>query len=150
MIGRIRTSCNCWQRDKKLAIPAEGASTKRVIRLCRRSRAAIRRRERGLLDPFRRTIEDGQQHERNGQGPEQSPGRGSSFLCHFLAHRPTTPPLHHSTTPPLHHSTTPPLHHSIPHEIPCNLSRRFPLDGVEAGSLPAKAAQRKELIVNKD
>src|ERR1039458_928026 len=67
MIGRIRTSCTCWRRDKKLAIPAEWASTKRVIRLCRRSRAAVRRRERGLLDPFRRTNGDGQQHERNAR-----------------------------------------------------------------------------------
>src|ERR1019366_4059899 len=36
MIGRIRTSCTCWRRDKKLVIPAKGPSTKRVIRLCRR------------------------------------------------------------------------------------------------------------------
>jgi hypothetical protein len=49
-----------------------------------------------------------------------------------------------------HRPSAPPLHYSIPLEIPCNLSRRFPLYGVEAGGLPAKAAQRKELIVNKD
>ena len=48
------------------------------------------------------------------------------------------------------HSITPLLHHSIPHESLCNLSRRFPLYGVEAGGLPAKAVERKELNVNKD
>ena len=37
-----------------------------------------------------------------------------------------------------------------PREIPRNLFRRFPLCGVEAGSLPAKAAQRKEANVDKD
>jgi hypothetical protein len=47
-------------------------------------------------------------------------------------------------------STTPLLHDPNPFDIPCNLSRRFPLYGVEAGGLPAKAAQRKELNVNKD
>ena len=49
-----------------------------------------------------------------------------------------------------HRPSAPPLLYSIPREIPCNLSRRFPLYGVEAGGLPAKAAQRKELNVNKD
>jgi ankyrin repeat protein len=35
---------------------------------------------------------------------------------------------------------TPPLHHSIPHKIPRNLSRSFPLYGVEAGGLPLREA----------
>jgi hypothetical protein len=45
-------------------------------------------------------------------------------------------------------STTPLLHYSIPQKIPCNLSPRFPLYGVEAGGLRAKAAQRKEVNVD--
>src|ERR1035441_2286720 len=126
MIGRIRTGCTCWRRDKKLVIPAKGPSTKRVIRLCRRSRAAIRRRGRGLLDRFRRTIEDGQQHERNGRDK----ARAGGLLC-------SVP----SATSCL---SAPPLQYSIPHKIPCNLSRRFPLYGVEAGGLPLRAARRKQ------
>jgi hypothetical protein len=47
-------------------------------------------------------------------------------------------------------STTPLLHYSIPQEISCNLSRRFPLYGVEAGGLPAKAAQWKEVNADND
>src|ERR1017187_10064345 len=34
--------------------------------------------------------------------------------------------------------------------IPCNLSRRFPLYGVEAVSLPVKAARRKAASVDND
>ena len=56
------------------------------------------------------------------------------FLCHLLPYRPSTPPLQYS----------------IPHKIPCNLCRRFPLYGVEAGGLPAKTAQRKEVNVDKN
>jgi hypothetical protein len=48
--------------------------------------------------------------------------------------------------PPLRHSIAPPRPFST---VSCNLSRRFPLYGVEAGGLPAKAAQRKELNVDK-
>src|ERR1035441_10790584 len=141
MVGRIRTSCNCWQRDKKLAIPAEWASTKRVIRLCRRSRAAMRRRERGLLVPFRRTNGDGQQHERNARDMAWSKARAGGLLCSDSSGT-------HASSP--QHSTSPLLHYSIPHKIPCNLSRRFPLYGVEAGGLPVKSAQRKEANVDKD
>lgn len=36
------------------------------------------------------------------------------------------------------------LPHSIPHKISCNLSRLFPLYGVEAGGLPAKVAWPNE------
>ena len=43
-----------------------------------------------------------------------------------------------------------PTFHAIPHKILCNLSRLFPLYGVEAGGLPAKAAQRNELNVDKE
>ena len=48
------------------------------------------------------------------------------------------------------HSITPLLHFSIHRKIPCNLSRHFPLYGVMAGGLPAKAVERKELNVNID
>ena len=104
MIGRIRTSCNCWRRDKKLAIPAEWASTKRVIRLCRRSRAAIRRRGRGLLDRFRRTIEDGQQHEHNAWDMAWSKARAGGLLCSGSSATSCliAPAHHHSNTPILH------------------------------------------------
>jgi hypothetical protein len=54
----------------------------------------------------------------------------------FFSPVPLSPPV---ASP--QHSTTPLLHYSIPHKIPCNLSRRFPLYGVEAGSLPAIAAR---------
>src|ERR1019366_2175525 len=69
--------------------------------------------------------------------PKRSPDRATSFLpflCYLLSHRPSTPLLHYS----------------IPHEVPCNLSRRFPLYGVEADGLPAKAAQRKAANVDKN
>jgi hypothetical protein len=101
MIGRIRTSCTCWRRDKKLAIPAEWASTKRVIRLCRRSRAAVRRRERGLLDPFRRTNGDGQQHERNARDMAWSKARagGLPYSVSSVTSCRIAPPLHYFATP---------------------------------------------------
>ena len=47
-----------------------------------------------------------------------------------------------SSIPLPHHSDTPPPR--IPMKISCNPGPRFPLYGVEAGSLPAKLAQRKE------
>ena len=144
MIGRIRTSCTCWQRDKKLVIPAEGPSTKRVIRLCRRSRAAIQRRERGLLDRLRRTDGYGQQYERNGRDKARSKVQAGRLLFSVSS------VISCRIAPALHHSNTPLLQYSIPHKIPCNLSRRFPLYLVGAGNLPPKAAQRKELNVNKD
>ena len=33
---------------------------------------------------------------------------------------------------------------SIPHEIPCNFARRFPLYGVEADGLPLRVARREK------
>src|ERR1039458_9055280 len=56
----------------------------------------------------------------------------------FLAPIPLLPPVGSPQ-----HTTTPIIHYSIPHEILCNLSLRFPLYGVEAGGLPAKAARWK-------
>ena len=53
----------------------------------------------------------------------------------------------YKSRPPLQHSIAPPLLFS---KIPCNLCRRFPLYGVEAGGLPAKAAEQKQLNVDKD
>ena len=67
-------------------------------------------------------------------GPKSVPGAFPSLF-------PLLPPVglsQRSSTPLLDFFT-----------IPCNLSRRFPLYGVEAGGLPAKAAQRKELNVDK-
>jgi|ERR1035441_9366556 hypothetical protein len=81
MVERIRTSCNCWQRDKKLAIPAKGPSTKHVIRLCRCSRVAIRSRERGLLDRFRRTNGDEQQQDHNARDMAWSKAQAGGLLC---------------------------------------------------------------------
>ena len=109
MIGRIRTSCTCWLRDKKLAIPAKGPSTKRVIRLCRRSRAAIRRRGRGLLDRFRRTNGDGQQQDRNAKDMAWSKVRaeGTCFLGFSVSSCPIAPSLQYSIIP-----LPPPLLHS--------------------------------------
>ena len=46
--------------------------------------------------------------------------------------------------------TTPLPRYSNPNEIPCNLCRRFPLYGVEAGGLPVKAAQRKQSNMDED
>jgi hypothetical protein len=34
--------------------------------------------------------------------------------------------------------------YALPHEIPCNLARRFPLYGVEADGLPLRLARREE------
>ena len=68
-------------------------------------------------------------------GPKSVPGAFPSLF-------PLLPPVglpQHATTRFPHFFT-----------IPCNLSRRFPLYGVEAGNLPAKAAQRKEVSVDKD
>ena len=52
--------------------------------------------------------------------------------------------------PFLHHSTTPSFPYAIAREISCNPWPPFPLYGVEAGTLPAKAAQQKEANVDKD
>ena len=75
-----------------------------------------------------------------GTRPGAKSGQGD-----FFTPFPVLPPV---ASP--HHSTTPILHYSFPHKILCNLPRRFPLYGVEAGGLPAKAARRKELNVNTD
>jgi hypothetical protein len=57
---------------------------------------------------------------------------------------PTSPVFQSSITPPLHHPSALALQRPRPpSKIPCNLWLRFPLYGVEAGSLPAKLAQRK-------
>ena len=34
--------------------------------------------------------------------------------------------------------------YAIPHEIPCNFARRFPLYGVEADGLPLRVARREK------
>ena len=138
MIVRIKTDCTCWRRDNRLVIPVERLSSKPVIRLCRRSRAAIRRRGRGC---------------RIGLGDRMSMGSTTSAMEGARPGPKSVPGAFPSLFPPLppvglpQHATT-----RFPHffTIPCNLSRRFPLYGVEAGNLPAKAAQRKEVSVDKD
>ena len=72
-----------------------------------------------------------------GTRPGARPGPEVSF-----APFPLLPPA--SSPPPLHHSITP------PHEILCNFSRPFPLYGVEASGLPAKAIERNGLNVKQD
>jgi len=52
-----------------------------------------------------------------------------------------------SPFPPLR-PVNPSIH--SPYKISCNFLSRFPLYGVEASSLPAKAVEHKELNVNKD
>ena len=69
--------------------------------------------------------------------PGAKSGQGD-FLSPFPLLSPVASPCH-STTPALHFST-----------IPCNLCRRFPLYGVEAGGLPAKATRRKEAKMDKN
>jgi len=88
---------------------------------------------------FRRTNGDVQQHERNGRDKAWSKARAGGLLCSVS-----------SATSCLIAPTTPSLHYSIPHEIPRNLSRRFPLYGVEASGLPAKAIERNGLNVKQD
>ena len=77
--------------------------------------------------------------ERMGMGSDTSAMAGTrpgakfglgDFFSPFPLLSPVASPRH-STTPALHFST-----------IPCNLCRRFPLYGVEAGGLPARAVQR--------
>jgi hypothetical protein len=75
---------------------------------------------------------------RQGQGTEQSPATATP-LPQLPSVAPPRPPSSVATLQTVV-STAPLLHYSITHEIPCNLSRRFPLYGVEAGGLPAKAA----------
>src|ERR1035437_9860680 len=75
-----------------------------------------------------------------GAKPGAKSGQGG-FLAPFRLLAPIASPQD---------SSTPLLHYSIPHEIPCNLSRRFPLYRVEADGLPAKAAQLKEPSVDKN
>ena len=88
--------------------------------------------------------------ERMGMGSNMSaaagprPGAESGQGTYLLASLPCL--QSHCSTPFITPLTPPPLHFFT---IPCNLSRRFPLYGVEAGGLPAKAAQRKELNVDK-
>jgi len=43
---------------------------------------------------------------------------------------------------PYHRSAHDARFSAIPHEIPCNLARRFPLYGVEADGLPLSVARR--------
>ena len=76
-----------------------------------------------------------------GPRPGAKSGQGDFFpRFRLLSAAPLLHPLHYSiTAPPLHFFT-----------IPCNLSSHFPLYGVEAGGLPAKAMQRKKLNVDKD
>jgi len=75
-----------------------------------------------------------------GKRPGAKSGQGD-----FFSRPPLLPPV---ASP--QHSTTPLLHYSIPQEISCNFSRRFPLYGVEADGLPAKAEQRKAVNVDID
>ena len=115
-------------------------ASKRIIRLGRRSGLRF-----GTEDEVCWTGVE----ERMGMDSSKSPMEGArigagSGHWGFFPPFPLLPPVSSSQ-----HSTIPLLHYSIPREIPCNVSRRFPLYGVEAGGLPAKAAQRKELNVDK-
>jgi len=80
------------------------------------------------------------------------PGAKSGQGDFFSLFPPVASPLHPSCVVALRRvdSTAPLIRYSIPQQIPCNLSRRFPLYGVKAGGLPAKAAQRKEANVDKN
>jgi hypothetical protein len=85
-----------------------------------------------------------------GGRPGAKSGQGD-FFSPFPLLPPVASPQHPSSVAALQRvdSTTPLLHYPIPQEIPCNLCPRFPLYGVEADGLPAKAAQRKELNMDK-
>ena len=138
MIARIKADCNCRRNQKRLVIPVKLALTRPIIRLGRRSGWAFRHRAQGFsigseewmgMGSSANTVDGTTPGARSGQGDAVSP----------FPLLPAVASPQRSTTPPLHYSIA---CHSIPREIPCNLCRRFPLYGVEAGSLPGKAAQR--------
>jgi hypothetical protein len=143
LIVRIKTDCTWWRRDKKLAIPAEWPSGKRIIRLGGRSGLRFGAEDEvfwfGLGD-------------RMGMGNSTSvvagtrPGaksRQGDFFSPFPLLPPVASPQHPCSVTALRRvdSSTPLPDYSIPQKILCNLSRRFPLYGVEADGLPLRVAR---------
>jgi hypothetical protein len=142
MIVGIRTGCTFRRQHKELVIPAQLPSDKRVVRLSRRC---------GLWFGAENEVCWIGLGERMGMGSNTSamagtrPGAKSGQRDFFprLSPFPPVPLLHRSNTP----LPPPPLRFFT---IPCNLTPRFPLYGVEAGGLPAKATRRKEAKMDKN
>ena len=142
MNSRVCGSCDDPMAERANAVPLNRPNCREVLERggCPSSVAELRRVERGTgLTPLWKG-RGGSKRKRCVPSPltHRTPRRWRAGRG-WLSPRFIAPSLHYSITP-----------HFSPHKIPCNLCRRFPLYGVEAGSLPANAAQRNEANMDKN